>query len=100
MMKKKILSRIGCTRRNCRFFPPLQQHQLLQKVHRQGLTARVIRVMTTVTGIAGGRRPAMMTTITAILEMVIARDRAAAAGPMASAAVRARQDCPAYSEQQ
>ncbi len=42
--------------------------------------------MTTVTGIAGGRRPAMMTTITAILEMVIARDRAAAAGPMASAA--------------
>lgn len=45
--------------------------------------------MTMVTGIAGGRRPAMMTTITAILEMVIARDRAAAAGPMASAAVRA-----------
>ena len=31
----------------------------------------------------------MMTTITAILEMVIARDRAAAAGPVASAAVRA-----------
>ena len=42
--------------------------------------------MTTVTGIAGDRGPAMMTTITAILEMVIARDRA---GPMASAAVRA-----------
>ena len=45
--------------------------------------------MTTVTGIAGGRRPATMTGITAILEMVIARDRAAAARPMASAAVRA-----------
>lgn len=45
--------------------------------------------MTTVTGIAGDRGPAMMTTITAILEMVIARDRAAAVGPMASAAVKA-----------
>ena len=31
----------------------------------------------------------MMTTITAILEMAIARDRAAAAGLMASAVVRA-----------
>lgn len=45
--------------------------------------------MTTVTGIAGDRGPAMMTAITAILGMVIARDRAAAVGPMASAAVRA-----------
>lgn len=58
-------------------------------VHRQGLTARAIRVMTTVTGIAGDRVPAMMTRITAILEMAIARDRAAAAGLMASAVVRA-----------
>ena len=33
--------------------------------------------------------PAMMTRITAILEMAIARDRAAAAGLMASAVVRA-----------
>ena len=41
--------------------------------------------MTTVTGIAGDRVPAMMTRITAILEMAIARDRAAAAGLMASA---------------
>lgn len=70
-------------------FPPLQRHQLLQMVHRQGLTARAIRVMTTVTGIAGDRVPAMMTRITAILEMAIARDRAAAAGLMASAVVRA-----------
>ena len=45
--------------------------------------------MTTVTGIAGDRVPAMMTRITAILEMAIARDRAAAAGLMASAVVRA-----------
>lgn len=45
--------------------------------------------MTTVTGIAGDRVPAMMTRITAILEMAIARDRAAAAGLMASAGVRA-----------
>lgn len=58
-------------------------------VHRQGLTARAIRVVTTVTGIAGDRVPAMMTRITAILEMAIARDRAAAAGLMASAVVRA-----------
>ena len=70
-------------------FPPLQRHQLLQMVHRQGLTARAIRVMTTVTGIAGDRVPAMMTRITAILEMAIARDRAAAAGLMANAVVRA-----------
>lgn len=70
-------------------FLPLQRHQLLQMVHRQGLTARAIRVMTTVTGIAGDRVPAMMTRITAILEMAIARDRAAAAGLMASAVVRA-----------
>lgn len=67
----------------------MQRHQLLQMVHRQGLTARAIRVMTTVTGIAGDRVPAMMTRITAILEMAIARDRAAAAGLMASAVVRA-----------
>lgn len=45
--------------------------------------------MTTVTGIAGDRVPAMMTRITAILEMAIARDRAAAAGLMANAVVRA-----------
>ncbi len=45
--------------------------------------------MTTITGIAGDRVPAMMTRITAILEMAIARDRAAAAGLMASAVVRA-----------
>lgn len=45
--------------------------------------------MTTVTGIAGDRVPAMMTRITAILEMAIVRDRAAAAGLMASAVVRA-----------
>ena len=45
--------------------------------------------MTTVTGIAGDHGPAMMTAITAILGMVIARDRAAAVGPMASAAVKA-----------
>lgn len=45
--------------------------------------------MTTVTGIAGDRVPAMMTRITAILEMAIARDRAAAAGLMASTVVRA-----------
>ena len=67
----------------------MQRHQLLQMVHRQGLTARAIRVMTTVTGIAGDRVPAMMTRITAILEMAIARDRAADAGLMASAVVRA-----------
>ena len=67
----------------------MQRHQLLQMVHRQGLTVRAIRVRTTVTVIAGGRVPAMMTRITAILEMAIARDRAAAAGLMASAVVRA-----------
>ena len=67
----------------------MQRHQLLQMVHRQGLTARAIRLMTKVTGIAGDRVHAMMTRITAILEMAIARDRAAAAGLMASAVVRA-----------
>jgi hypothetical protein len=45
--------------------------------------------MVTITGIAGGRVPAPMTRIPAILEMAIARDRAAAAGLMDSVAVRA-----------
>lgn len=87
-MKKKILAGLAALV-VIAGFPPLQRHQLLQMVHRQGLTARAIRVMTTVTGIAGDRVPAMMTRITAILEMAIARDRAAAAGLMAGAVVRA-----------